>query len=222
MFSVYGSSGRLFRGTLEQLRQVSPVHAVDRARAVEPVWRDELGADRGAPLSPHADAEHPRSREAMAAYARPRPPAGRRWTLTPVAKIMTREVLTLSDTDTVSRAWQLLDQKRFGQAPVVNADHVLVGMVTLAGLALLYTHSQFEERALARQFIAEQPLSACMSTPVPSVAAEADLLRVASLLLESALPGLPVVDEEGRVTGFISRTDILRAVLDDSSIDQWS
>ena len=34
MFSVYGASGRLFRGTLEQLRQVAPVHSVDRTRAI--------------------------------------------------------------------------------------------------------------------------------------------------------------------------------------------
>ena len=60
-----------------------------------------------------------------------------------------------------------------------------------------------------------------MLTPVPSVAAEADLRRVAGLLLESALPGLAVVDEDGRVTGFVSRSDILRVVLDDTSIDQW-
>jgi CBS domain-containing protein len=222
MFSVYGASGRLFRGTLEQLRQVAPVHSVDRPRALEPVWRDERDALPFAPPPQHhPEAEHTRYREALAAYATPKPPAGQRWSRKPVGDVMSRDVLTLADTDPVARAWRLLDKRQLSQAPVVNATGVLVGMVTLSRLARLYTSSQFEEHALARSTIAEQPLAGCMLTPVPSVAAEADLRRAAGLLLESALPGLPVVDDDGRVTGFVSRSDILRAVLDDTAIDQW-
>ncbi len=218
MFSVYGASGRLFRGTLEQLRELAPVHPVDRTRVVERVWRDEQP-----PMAPphHTEADSPRHREALAAYARPRPPAGQRWTGMPVGEVMSRDVLILRDSDPVSRAWRQLDQHGVGQAPVVNAADVLVGMVTMTLLAKLYTSSQFEERMPARRSIAGQTLAGCMLTPVPSVAGEADLRRVAGLLLESALPGLAVVDEDGRVTGFVSRSDVLRVVLDDTSIDQW-
>jgi CBS domain-containing protein len=222
MFSVYGASGRLFRGTLEQLREVAPVHSVDRARPVEPVWRDERGALPFAPSPhPHSDADPARHREALAAYAPPGPPAGQRWARAQVGEVMTRNVVILVDSDLVARAWRLLDKHQLGQAPVVNASGVLVGMVTLARLATLYASSQFQEQALARNTIAGQSLASCMLTPVPSVAAGADLRRVAGLLLESALPGLPVVDEDGRVTGFVSRGDILRAILDDTAIDQW-
>lgn len=222
MFSVYGASGRLFRGTLEQMRQVAPVHAVDRPRAIEPVWRDEQAGFPPSPLpASHPEPDVLRQREALAAYARPRPPTGQRWTRIPVGDVMSREVLTLVDTDPVSRAWRQMDQHHFGQAPVVNAARVLVGMVTLSQLAKLYTNNQFEARDSARRSIAGQTLASCMLTPVPSVSAEADLRRAAVLLLESTLPGLPVVDEDGRVTGFVSRSDILRAVLDDTTIDQW-
>ncbi len=218
MFSVYGASGRLFRGTLEQLRELGPVHPVDRTRVVERVWRDEQPP---APVPHPSEGDNPRHREALAAYSRPPPPAGQRWTRMPVGEVMSREVLTLRDSDPVSRAWRQLDQHQVAQAPVVNAAHVLVGMVTMTLLAKLYTSSQFEERMPARRTIASQTLASCMLTPVPSVAAGADLRRAAGLLLESALPGLPVVDEDGRVTGFVSRSDVLRVVLDDTGIDQW-
>jgi len=221
MFSVYGASGRLFRGTLEQLRQVAPVHSVDRALPLRPVWRDERDALPFAPPPPHSEGEPLRQREALAAYTPPAPPVGQRWSRTPVGEVMSRDVLVFTDTDPVARAWRLLDKHQLGQAPVVNASRVLVGMVTLSRLAMLYTSIQFEEHALARGTIAAQPLATCMLTPVPSMAAEADLRRAAGLLLESALPGLPVVDEDGRVIGFVSRSDILRAVLDDTAIDQW-
>jgi CBS-domain-containing membrane protein len=219
---VYGASGRLFRGTHEQLREIAPVHAIDRPRAIVPSVRDQhdhMPAQAASPQLSEAEAE--RQRRALAAYARPRPPTGQRWTRIAASAVMSRELLILQDTDPVSRAWRQLDQHRFAQAPVVNAAHVLVGLVTLSGLARLFTRTQFDERGPARGSIAGQPLSTCMLTPVPSVAAEADLRRVAGLLLESALPGLPVVDEDGRVKGFVSRSDILRAVLDDTAIDQW-
>lgn len=221
MFSVYGASGRLFRGTLEQLRQVAPVHSVDRTRPSEPVWRDE---ERNVPLAPSAhqsDTDLARQREALAAYAPLGPPVGQRWSRRLAGEVMSRDVLILADTDPVARAWRLLDKFQLGQAPVVNASQVLVGMVTLARLAMLYTTNQFEDHAPQRDRIARQSLASCMLTPIPSVAAGADLRRVAGLLLESALPGLPVVDEDGRVTGFVSRSDVLRAVLGDTSINEW-
>ena len=67
-----------------------------------------------------------------------------------------------------------------------------------------------------------QPVSERMWTPVPSVAGDADLRRVAVVLLETGLPGLPVVDDGGRLTGFISRTDILRAVVADPPLELWA
>jgi len=61
-----------------------------------------------------------------------------------------------------------------------------------------------------------------MVSPVPTVSEETDLRRVASVLLDTGLPGLPVTDELGRMTGFVSRTDILRAVAADPPLDLWS
>jgi CBS domain-containing protein len=60
-----------------------------------------------------------------------------------------------------------------------------------------------------------------MSTPVPCVAPDTDIRRVARVLLDTDLPGLPVVDDEGVVTGFVSRSDILRAVVTDPPLDLW-
>ena len=45
--------------------------------------------------------------------------------------------------------------------------------------------------------------------------------RVARALLDSGLPGLPVVTDEGQVSGFVSRTDVLRIALKDAGLDVW-
>ena len=61
-----------------------------------------------------------------------------------------------------------------------------------------------------------------MLSPVPAVDEGTDVRRVAQVLLETGLPGLPVTDEQGRLSGFISRTDILRAVASHPPLDLWS
>jgi len=218
MFSVYGASGRLFRGTLEQLRQIGPVPAVDRLRSLEPAAHD--GSAARLPPGPSAPGGHPHHdvhRDVLSAYAPSVEPPGRRWGHQLAGAVMSRHVLVLRDTDTEDRAWRQLEQHGYGQAPVVNAGGTLVGMVTLPGLAKRRAGSLFGERSAQ----AAQSLATCMLTPVPSVAAAADLRRVAGLLLESALPALAVVDEAGHVEGLVSRSDILRAVLDDTVVDQW-
>ena len=67
-----------------------------------------------------------------------------------------------------------------------------------------------------------QPVSDVMWSPVASVALGTDIRRVARVLLDTGLPGLPVVDAEGLVIGFVSRSDILQAVVADPPLDLWT
>jgi CBS domain-containing protein len=67
-----------------------------------------------------------------------------------------------------------------------------------------------------------QSVTDLMLTPIPSVAPETDIRRLARVLLDTGLPGLPVVDEQDHVIGFVSRTDILRAVVADPPLDLWT
>ena len=60
-----------------------------------------------------------------------------------------------------------------------------------------------------------------MWTPVTGALPDTDLRRIAALLLESGLPGLPVTTGDGSVIGFISRTDLMRAVTADPPLDLW-
>ena len=70
--------------------------------------------------------------------------------------------------------------------------------------------------------LARRPVSEVMVSPVATVSADTDLRRVAQVFLDTGLPALPVTDEDGRCSGFISRTDILRAMVADPPLDLWS
>lgn len=223
MFYVYGVSGQSFRGSMEQLRQIERVGASARSSAIKPIKRD--GWDPGyvdtgsAPPSPAPSDETHRS--ALAAYAQAQKVELPRQPLRRVDELMNRNVITLPDSASVLQAWQLLAQHGVGQAPVVNAASTLVGLLSRADLMQPERLPTPDSNALVWRALLAQNVSDIMRTPVPSVASDTDIRRVARVLLDTGLPGLAVVDEDGLVCGFISRSDILRAVVTDPPLDLW-
>lgn len=222
MFSVYGVSGQLFRGSLEQLRQIGAVSAVARSNAIQAVGRDGRDPSSSAFAGPAppvpSDEAH---RSALAAYAQAQKVELPRHPLSQVDALMSRTVITIPDTSTVREAWQILAMYGVGQAPVVNSAATLVGLLSRADLLRLDRLPTPDSNALVWRALLAQSVSDVMSTPVPSVAPDTDIRRVARVLLDTGLPGLPVVDEQGLITGFVSRSDILRAVVTDPPLDLW-
>lgn len=212
MFHVYGLQGRSFAGTLEELRRLPAVSAAARARGLTPVTsRTEALATPGAGAGPGA--------QARAAYGAPS--SGRtREPLTRVADVMSRPAFAVTATATVGQAWQELMRRGIGQAPVVTADGTLVGLVGRAELLPI------EQLAGAADLPNWQALLAAavttvMWSPVPSTVPETDLRRAAALLLTTGLPGAPVTDDAGQLLGFVSRSDLLRAMVTDPPLDLW-
>ena len=222
MFSVYGRAGRVFRGSMEDLRKVGAASALMRSRRVAPVGQDTHDMTHPVADAPHAEPLDIAHRSAMAAYAQTTKVEVNRHPLTRVDHIMTRAVITLPDTANVGDAWALLAARGVGQAPVVGTDNVLVGLLTRADLSRPDRMPGPDTHPLVWRATLAQSVVDVMWTPVPSVAADTDIRRLARVLLDTGLPGLPVVDEAGRVIGFVSRSDILRAVVADPPLDLWT
>jgi CBS-domain-containing membrane protein len=227
MFMVYGTSGQLFKGSMEQLRQIGGVGALARARRILPVARDGRDVTEESPAAYVALAQHkavaqdsPRMAP-LVAYAQTQQGAQQRHPLSRVTDVMSRQPITLPDSANVLQAWQLLTEKEIGQAPVVDANGQLVGLLTRADLLKPERLPSPESHALAWRAMLLQNVKDIMWSPVPGVAPESDIRRVARVLLDTGLPGLPVVDEQGHVTGFVSRLDILRAVVTEPPLDLW-
>jgi CBS domain-containing protein len=142
--------------------------------------------------------------------------------LSVVADVMNTDPMVLADTQTVLAAWTQLAERGVGQAPVVTAQGRLVGILTRADLLDPKRLPQPDGSVLVWRALLVQPVTALMVTPVPSVFPDTDLRRLAQALLETGLPGLPVVDRTGLVVGFVSRADILVAVVHDPPLDLWA
>lgn len=231
MFSVYGKVGRMFNGSLEELRRIGPNSALKAVRGVRAVGQeavDHIGVDTlnpsgegGGAVVPHlpADVLH---KSALAAYEQTSHPATARRALVLVDAIMSRAVVSIPDTVTVEQAWAALAAHDVGQAPVVDALGVLVGLFTRGELLRANRLPKADSHPLVWRAFMAQPVSEVMWSPVASVALGTDIRRVARVLLDTGLPGLPVVDAEGLVLGFVSRSDILQAVVADPPLDLWT
>lgn len=230
MFSVYGKVGRMFSGSLEELRRIGPnsaLKAVRAARAIGQEAMDHVGVDtpnlgsNSPAAAPHlpADAAH---KSAVAAYVQTSQAPVQRHALTLVDSIMSHKVITVPDGFTVEQAWAALGQHEVGQAPVVDAQGVLVGLFTRGELLRASRLPQADAHPLVWRTFMARSVSDVMWSPVASVALGTDIRRVARVLLDTGLPGLPVVDAEGLVIGFVSRSDILQAVVADPPLDLWT
>jgi CBS-domain-containing membrane protein len=221
MFSVYGVMGRLFNGTLDQMQQVGGVSTLTRSRAVAPVGREPSASDTGDNLRRAAGAESG-ARSPLAAYVQVQSGGAQRHALTRVLDVMSHKVLTVALQATVLAGWQQLADHGIGQAPVVDDKGMLVGMLLRADLLRPEHLPGPNTHALAWHAWLAQRVQDVMWTPVPSVQSDADIRHVARVLLDTGLPGLPVVDAHGTVTGFVSRSDLLRAIVNDPPLDLWS
>lgn len=220
MFSIYGESGRIFKGGMEDMWRIEALRAVTRSRRLE-AHRDrpafKVGEHEAPEVPPHSLAG-----AALNAYAQAAETQPQRHPLSRVADVMSREATTVAHDMPVLQAWQLLGSKGLGQAPVTGARGELVGLLTRTELLDLNRLPKPDEPAQAWRTLLEQSVSAVMLSPVPAVDESTELRRVARVLLDGHLPGLPVVADEGQVIGFISRSDILRALVNDPPLDIWS
>ena len=229
MFSVYGKAGRIFNGSLEELRKIGPNSALAKARRVNFIGSDGVDQNPLPPAEVQPDTVHVAHippdtvhRNAVAAYVEAGRSEAQRQPLSRVSAIMNHSVVTVVDTATVGQAWQVLAQNGVGQAPVVGADGVLVGLLSRADLMRADRLPGPDSHALVWKALLAQGVADIMWTPVPSVGPETEIRRVARVLLDTGLPGLAVINEGGLVIGFVSRSDILRAVVADPPLDLWT
>lgn len=207
MFSLYGLNGPVFTGPLDamdrlrQARRVSGVRPIDEGGAGGAVAAASIGSPR---------------EQAIVAYRQMLHGDLERGPLYHATQVMNAPVVTLAAGDAVARAWRVLRDRRIRQAPVVDAAARLVGIVSERDLlTAIDLEGDLVIETLQRQ------VADVMTTPVVAAAPATDIRHIAAVMLEQGVDGVPIADEAGRLIGFVSRSDILRAVVTDPPLSLW-
>ena len=214
MFSIYGISGPVFQGTLETLGRLPPVVRRGRAMPVRPVEEQPQAAT----VEEEAQTNRPSgaSAEAVRAYEAVLPQALDRGPLYHADQIMQPDVISVRVSDDVARAWHVLVDHRIHQAPVLDANLQLVGIVSERNLLTTLNVEDGEVRDVLRKQVGD-----VMTTPVVAADPLTDIRRIARVMLERNVDGVPIVNANGRLLGFVSRSDILNAVVTDPPLSVW-
>lgn len=129
-----------------------------------------------------------------------------------VMDVVFKDFITASPSDNLARLRNLL-LRHGGEGVLIVEDGRLAGVVTLTDLLMVYTHPDYSRRPLDTI-----PVREVMVSDVTTVGEGDSLEQVARLMVKKNTGFIPVVDEEGNVTGIVTRESVLEALLRKSRV----
>lgn len=126
-----------------------------------------------------------------------------------VRHLMQRDVLRMSEEDTLDFAEDIMRLGRVRHIPVVSGER-LVGLVSQRDLLRAAASSMLGlQRRTQREWLGKVPVRDVMTTDVHTVTPEQPVTDLVALLLQHRIGCAPVV-EDGVLVGIVSETDCLR------------
>lgn len=145
--------------------------------------------------------------------------------------IMTKNVVTIKEDDTVEVAARLLNDKGISGLPVVDEDSKVKGIITegdlirrvskinapsyieiLGGILPLERKKDFIDKINRYMGYLVKDM---MTKDVITISEDAEIEEIATLMVNEKIKRIPVVDDEKRLVGIISRRDIMKVLFDE-------
>ena len=127
-----------------------------------------------------------------------------------VSDLMTTDVVTLTEDETLAHAQRCMARGRIRHLPVVR-ERTLVGLITHRDLlaASFSIFAEVEASEQRRIFDTVRVVEA-MHRDVVAVPPDLPVAKAARILLENKYGCLPVVDEQQQLEGIVTEADFLR------------
>ncbi len=123
---------------------------------------------------------------------------------------MTEEVIVLDENASIMKASQIMKENNIRRIPVVRAGK-LVGIVSDRDIKEATPSKATALDVHELYYLLSEVRVKDIMTPDPITVRPEDTVEYAAvLMLENRISGLPVVDDEGRVVGIITQTDVFK------------
>ncbi len=126
--------------------------------------------------------------------------------LTPVESVMTTRVVMMLEEIPMAEVRAIATGYDYNGFPVVTREGRLVGMVTKGDLLRAL------RAGLGDPDVWLQPVSRWMAHGVLALRPKDSVETAVSLMVDSGLRSLPVIDDQGKVVGIVSRNDLMGAL----------
>jgi acetoin utilization protein AcuB len=124
---------------------------------------------------------------------------------------MTSDPITVTPDETLAHALQLTRKHRIRHLPVVGRDDRLAGILSDRDIRLAMPSPLNVEDAERADFLERTPVAAVMTRKVITVRENETIENAARQLYRHRIGSLPVVQENNRLLGILTETDILHA-----------
>ena len=125
-------------------------------------------------------------------------------------EIMSTDILTLPTTMRLSEAWQLFLEHRFRHFPVLDAQQKLIGILSDRDM-LLYL-------SLGKK---NSTVGQLMKTPVLSASGQTAIRELCEVMFNQHIGALPITDDQSQLQGIVTRSDILRSMIEHGPVQLW-
>ena len=215
MFEIFDIEFRRFRSTLENLRKVKAAQATSET----PLWSNSAGDDTRA-IAGDTTSSHKRepaiSSKAVQAYRETRR-LNQREPIYHAYQIMSHPVCTVPAELGIIEAQRYFQEHKLQQMPVMSRQQRIVGILSVEDLLQFIVIDDGQ-----MQYVGGKRVADAMSHEVITADPVSDIRRVAQVMQEYHLDAVPIVDEQDALIGIVSRSDILRAIMNDPPLTMWS
>ena len=132
---------------------------------------------------------------------------------------MSTDVITITPETTLPEAHQIMTTEEIRRLPVVDRDGRLVGIVSIGDIRSAEPSPATSLSIWEMNYLLSAlTIDKIMTHHPKTIAVEATLAEAARMMLEHRVSGLPVVDDDFRVVGIITESDIFSMVV----LHEWS
>lgn len=132
---------------------------------------------------------------------------------------MSSDVITITPTTTLPEAHQIMTNEEIRRLPVVDKDGRLVGIVTIGDIRSAEPSPATSLSIWEMNYLLSSlTIDKIMTRNPKTIHVDATIAEAARMMLEYRVSGLPVVDDEHRVIGIITESDIFSMVV----LHEWS
>jgi CBS domain-containing protein len=138
-----------------------------------------------------------------------------------VKNLMTTDVLSIGPEASLKDVAAILADRRISGLPVVGARGEVLGVVSEADILVKEAGPHPSEGGLLARLLRADPetkwkleartAGEAMSSPAFTIGPERTVDEAAARMIERGVKRLPVVDDEGKLVGIVTRTDMIRA-----------
>jgi CBS domain-containing protein len=132
----------------------------------------------------------------------------------PISQILTTEVVTVDRNQPLSEVYHMLRSAPFHHVPVMERDRP-VGMVSSVDvLKLAYDTEGFDDKAMTAMLDYQFSIEDAMTAELLSLPPNASVQEAAEMLSDGKAHSVLVVDEDGKLHGIVTTTDLVRFLRD--------